>query len=306
MAGDPGIDKAAQGLRRRDALTAERRPAWFLLDVRQIAAYVSPALAAAAVLAWTGTASSPSRALIFFGVAIASAVGLQLWNARRLAGMIDFIRRARAGQRSTPPLVTGVPDGLDRLSRELGELDGARRQEITRLTYERDRLGAVLAAMAEGVLVIDAKGTILRANERVREMFGLEGDDPVAGLPLWDVSRDVDFNALVREAVESGNATRREVELRGALERSLLVSIGATEDGSAWVLVLHDVTETKRLERMRTDFVAKRLARASDASHRDQGLRRDAALAGGRCRRAARAVPVDHRSTGCATDPPDR
>jgi two-component system phosphate regulon sensor histidine kinase PhoR len=73
---------------------------------------------------------------------------------------------------------------------------------------------------------------------------------------LWDLSRDVEFNAVVREALASQQPTVREVELRGAIQRHLEVTVGPTADGSAWVLVFHDVTETKRLERVRTDFVA--------------------------------------------------
>ena len=170
--------------------------------------------------------------------------------------IVEWSYRIRAGERVSPPLPARVPDALDRLTEELGEMASELRAGIVRLENERDRLEAILAAMVEGVIVIDGHGTILRANERVAETFGIEGGRSLAGLRLWDLTRDVEFNAVVREALSSRTPTFREVELRGAIQRHLKVTVGPTADLSAWVLVFHDVTETKRLERVRTDFVA--------------------------------------------------
>ena len=112
--------------------------------------------------------------------------------------------------------------------------------------------------MVEGVIVIDGYGTILRANDRVAETFGLERRTVRSrGLRLWDLSRDVEFNARrargAREPAPDGargRAARRDPASPEGDRRS------RPADGSAWVLVFHDVTETKRLERVRTDFVA--------------------------------------------------
>ncbi len=128
--------------------------------------------------------------------------------------------------------------------------------EVRRLEHERDRLEAILSAMVEGVVVIDGHGTVLRANDRALAIFDLPGGEAISGRRLWDLSRDPEFNAVVREALAGRRPTVREVELRGAIDRQLRVTVGPTADGSAWVLVFHDVTETKHLERVRTDFVA--------------------------------------------------
>src|SRR5262249_38214755 len=103
----------------------------------------------------------------------------------------------------------------------------------------------------------DGHGMILRANQRALTTFGMGAGEDLVGRRLWDLSRDLEFNAVVREALASQRPTFREVELRGAMDdRFLRITVGPTADGSAWVLVFHDVTETKRLERVRTDFVA--------------------------------------------------
>lgn len=226
------------------------------IELRAVVRALLPAFAAGLVVATLPVHGDAWRVLAAAGTAAAVAA----WNVRRdvlrIARLREWARRVRAGERISPPLRETTPDALDHLSADLGEMTTALGEGLTRLENERDRLEAILAAMVEGVIVIDVHGTILRANARVAGTFGIAADRPLAGLRLWDLSRDVEFNAVVRDALASQRPTVREVELRGVTQRHLEVTVGPTADGSAWVLVFHDVTETKRLERVRTDFVA--------------------------------------------------
>jgi two-component system phosphate regulon sensor histidine kinase PhoR len=217
---------------------------------------LAPAIAGWATATLAPIPSDGWRLLAALAAATAAAVLVSTRMAQRMRQVAEWARRIRAGERISPPLPARVPDALDALTDELGDMASELRAEIVRLENERDRLEAILAAMVEGVIVIDGHGTILRANEPVAATFGLEGGRSLAGLKLWDLTRDVEFNAVVREALSSRTPTFREVELRGAIQRHLKVTVGPTADLSAWVLVFHDVTETKRLERVRTDFVA--------------------------------------------------
>ena len=226
------------------------------IELRTLSRALLPVAAAWAVWVLLPVASDGVRLIAAIGVAAAVATWSARRDALRLAQLREWARRVRAGERVSPPLGESTPDGLDQLSGELGEMAAVLGEGLTRLENERDRLEAILAAMVEGVIVIDGHGTILRANARVAETFGSTPGRPLAGLRLWDLSRDVEFNAVVRDALASQRPTVREVELRGVTQRHLEVTVGPTADGSAWVLVFHDVTETKRLERVRTDFVA--------------------------------------------------
>ena len=226
------------------------------IELRTLSRALLPVAAAWAVWVLLPVASDGVRLIAAIGVAAAVATWSARRDAIRLAQLREWARRVRAGERVSPPLGESTPDGLDQLSGELGEMAAVLGEGLTRLENERDRLEAILAAMVEGVIVIDGHGTILRANARVAETFGSTPGRPLAGLRLWDLSRDVEFNAVVRDALASQRPTVREVELRGVTQRHLEVTVGPTADGSAWVLVFHDVTETKRLERVRTDFVA--------------------------------------------------
>ncbi|HEY8517579.1 MAG TPA: ATP-binding protein [Candidatus Binatia bacterium] len=232
---------------------AERR---FGIEPKAVARALAPALVGGLAAALLPITSDLWRVVAALVAAAATAVLVAAGSARRIGRVAAWARGVRSGERVTPPLPTRAPDAFDALTIELGEMASELRDDIARLENERDRLEAILAAMVEGVIVIDRNGTILRANDPVVATFGLEPGRPLVGLRLWDLTRDVEFNAVVREAMASRTPTFREVELRGAIERHLRVAVGPTADQSAWVLVFHDVTETKRLERVRTDFVA--------------------------------------------------
>lgn len=224
---------------------------WF--DFRGVASYLTPSAAAALAL-WGLPA--PSGPLVAVLAAAGVSVALSARAARRVQDLRRWVARVRQGERATAPLPSGIPDALDALSIDLAAFEEQHRSEVARLANERDRLEAMLGAMVEGVLVIDRQATVVRANERVREILGLGATDGLIGRRLWDVSRDAELGGVVREAMARSQPTFREVQLRGRKDRSLAVTAGPTADGSAWVLVLHDVTEMKRLERVRTDFVA--------------------------------------------------
>jgi two-component system, OmpR family, phosphate regulon sensor histidine kinase PhoR len=228
-----------------------RVPRW--LDLRAVVSYLLPALAGAGLLVTLPAGVGPPLAAL---AAVLLALVLAGRAAARVEKLRQWVARIGRGERARAPLPSGAPDVLDALSAELSSYDDALRGETTRLINERDRLEAMLGAMVEGVLVIDRQGQVVRANERVRQIFGLGRDDPLLGRRLWDVSRDTELSGVVREAMNRSQPTFREVQLRGEKDRFLAVTAGPTADRTAWVIVLHDVTEMKRLERVRTDFVA--------------------------------------------------
>jgi len=214
-----------------------------------------PALVACGVLLLVP--GSGARGLAFAGAAAALvAVGLARRTSGKEARIEDWLGRVRRGERAPVPLAVGLPDRLDRIAAEFGEIAAARSEENSSLREERDRLEATLGAMVEGVVAIDAAGHVLRANDRAREMLGTALGDDLEGRLWVDFNRDPELAAFVRDALAGGVRCSREIEMRGAVDRVLRANAGPTADGRFWVLVFHDVTETRRLERIRTDFVA--------------------------------------------------
>lgn len=216
---------------------------------------LGPALVACLV-ASAAPGSRGTALILGLAAATAAAIALARSTSRRESRIEDWLGRLRRGERAAAPLALGVPDRLDRIAVEFGEIATSQADENAELREDRDRLEATLGAMVEGVVAIDAAGHVLRANERAREMLGTPLGADVEGRRWADFTRDPELVAFVRDALAGGGRCTREIEIRGAVDRVLGASAGPTADGRFWVLVFHDVTETRRLERIRTDFVA--------------------------------------------------
>ncbi|MEE9607826.1 MAG: ATP-binding protein [Myxococcota bacterium] len=148
---------------------------------------------------------------------------------------------------------------------ELGDISGAidrmaeqLRQHVAEATGEKERLQAVLNAMVEGVLVVDAKGGILMANARLREFYGVPGE--VEGRTALEAIRDAELDEVLAEATRTDEAVSRAVSVARPVARTLRIQAVRFPSGRAprmgTVAVFHDVTELARLEKVRRDFIA--------------------------------------------------
>ncbi len=146
-------------------------------------------------------------------------------------------------------------DEVGALAGALDELADNLATSLASLARERDRLGAMLEGMAEGVLVTDADGHIALANRAVREMF-LLGRDVVGRDPI-EALRNDELDESFTEAKQSETPVTREVALVGVRPRRVMARVARIEGPEGGVVaVLSDVTELRRLETVRRDFVA--------------------------------------------------
>jgi two-component system phosphate regulon sensor histidine kinase PhoR len=128
---------------------------------------------------------------------------------------------------------------------------------------ESRQLRAVIAGMFEGVLVIDADGMVLLTNPRIEELLEMAADEPYVGLPFASICRHPDLHELLRlvmSGVEWDRSQVQEVSLGAARDVTLRVTASPLSmDGGmrhAYVLVFHDISAIRQLERVRRDFVA--------------------------------------------------
>jgi two-component system, OmpR family, phosphate regulon sensor histidine kinase PhoR len=147
---------------------------------------------------------------------------------------------------------------------ELGVLDTAfnRMQSklanrVQELQENTEQLAAVLGSMAEGVLAVSPQVLILLANKASQQLLEMNVSNPV-GLSLYDVSRSMVLHKAVQDALQSEQPVLQEFEV-GSTSRRIL-SIRATrmpgQPTPGVMVVLHDVTELRRLENLRREFVA--------------------------------------------------
>jgi len=143
-----------------------------------------------------------------------------------------------------------IGEALDRLGSELDD-------RIATATDEAERLQAVLASMVDGVLVVDAAGQIVIANPRLRELFAVWG--PVEGRHPLEVIRNAEIDEAIAATGEQDALVVRELAHVGEADRTLLLHAARFPRSGAragTVAVFHDVSEIRRLEQVRSDFIA--------------------------------------------------
>ncbi len=190
------------------------------------------------------------------GVAFALALVLALigaWLAtRRLRAMIGVAHRFARGD-----LAARVNDGgSDELSVLGGALDTLARTlagALGDLRADRDLMGAILDGMHDGVMVLDADDRILRVNPALRAQLGWDADR--AGAPLLEAVRSPELAQLTTRARNEAGAAESELTEPGG--RRLLVRTAPLPGRPGGLIaVFADVTELRRLESVRRDFVA--------------------------------------------------
>ncbi|MFL5795800.1 MAG: sensor histidine kinase [Actinomycetota bacterium] len=175
---------------------------------------------------------------------------------RRVAALRRTVHRL--AETTLPGWRWTEPDDLRGLTNELSAITTRLRDRLEGLTEERDRAGQIVDALDDGVLLLDGAGRLLVANPAARSWFGLP-DDLRPGLPAQRVLGVPQVSTLAEQAAEArapvvGNLTVVFPEPRTLTMRAFpLADRGPT---GRIVVTLTDITQRRRLEVLRRDFVA--------------------------------------------------
>ncbi|MCI0571386.1 MAG: ATP-binding protein [Myxococcaceae bacterium] len=148
-----------------------------------------------------------------------------------------------------------LPPALEDVVREVALLDARWNDRCEALTRQSETLLAALDSMAEGVWITDREGTLLRSNRALKEM--LFSTQPVTGERPLALLRSEALHTAVMRACKDGQSAQLELQVEGLRPRNLdirVTPLGGDLPGSA--AVFRDVTELRRLEKVRKDFVA--------------------------------------------------
>jgi two-component system phosphate regulon sensor histidine kinase PhoR len=175
--------------------------------------------------------------------------------AGRVRAIAAVARRYSSGDLSRPTHDYGN-DELGDVARALDlsvQHLGARYNELAR---DRARMEAILAGMVEGVLLVDRQGRVQLVNRSAQAMLHVQPS--AIGRPYIEVIRHPDIAAQLAAALNGTETDGRELSLsrdpaRMFVARAALVT--PTGGGGA-VLVLHDITDLRRADQVRRDFVA--------------------------------------------------
>jgi two-component system phosphate regulon sensor histidine kinase PhoR len=174
----------------------------------------------------------------------------------RIRTLKEFTERASASD-FTPLERDHGHDELADLAGALGRTVAGLGHAIRTLTEERNRSSAILGSMVEGVAVVTGEERILYCNWAFEQILELpEGSSQ--GRTLVEALRQADLVALGRQALSGAEELTGEVEVGTVRRRNFSVTAAPVRAAGAngAVLVLHDITELRRLERVRRDFVA--------------------------------------------------
>jgi two-component system phosphate regulon sensor histidine kinase PhoR len=198
------------------------------------------------------------RLLMLLAAAVGLAVAVFMSGlaselmTRTVRRLVDNARAITRGERSER-IDASRRDELGRLAGSFNRMADELEQAVSSLTAERDRLQIILEHMHDAVLVLDADERLAIANRAAFKLLGLKERD--IGRPLLDAVRLPALNEMVERA-RGGVSGSTEIELPPPRSRQLEVHAAPLPRMGGSLVVLHDVTEVRRLERVRRDFVA--------------------------------------------------
>ena len=199
--------------------------------------------------------------LLGAAISLVMTLGLAyLWAQKitlPLRQMGEFAKRVARGE-MTGRLPVRSRDELGELAGALNAMAADLQGTLHRLEDEGQRIRAIMESMAEGLLVIDARGRISLVNPAAEVLLGLKKEAAMGQAPL-EVVRSHELDDLLKAATHLAGGASAEITLVYPQRRILAgtaVAIRYADGGlQGTVLVLRDVTQLKRLEEIRMEFV---------------------------------------------------
>lgn len=192
-------------------------------------------------------------------IALALAVGMALFIGIRLAEPLEALRvharRVADGMLTTEVMPSGTRE-IDAVGRAFNTMTAQLRQSLQDLENTGTRLEAVLGGLEDGVVLTDAQGYVLRMNRAAEDMLAIR-QDKARGQPFILAARDHELDDLLHATLSGQD--RRPAAVEHGLNRRMLLSSASKVIGRSEYLglvVLRDITELRRLEGVRRDFVA--------------------------------------------------
>ena len=192
------------------------------------------------------------------GAALGAGFLASSWLAapleRRAADMVAVARRYGVGDlRRAPPdygddELGDVARAMDSSVHELGH-------RVDELSRDRTRMVAILSSMVEGVLVVDEQGRLQHVNDAARRMLRLDHD--AINHSYVEAIRHPGIVDQISRVLAGEQPMGLELSVTRDVSRTLVARVAPViAAGRGAVLVLHDITDLRRADQMRRDFVA--------------------------------------------------
>ncbi len=150
-------------------------------------------------------------------------------------------------------------DEIGQLGQVINGMADSLQQQLKRIRDNEDLMQSVLANMTGGILMLDDSGKIALINREAERILHMRGRQ-LLGKPYQEIKRNYEFTKFMEEGIEHKEAAQEERAVYDPEEKILLFdSVPMFEDNGNYrgmLFLLQDVTEIRKLERMRSEFVA--------------------------------------------------
>jgi two-component system phosphate regulon sensor histidine kinase PhoR len=186
--------------------------------------------------------------LIITLVSLMGALVFSRTLTRPIKELSDASKRVAAGDFNTKVFLKNR-DELRELAEGFNFMTERMKYLFTELSHQKEELNGILSSMEEGLLVLDKNGKILFCNDSFRKLTQTGFTEEKF---YWEVLRESEFNDLVKIVMEEKRSVAREIVFN---QRILLCSAALLETGEEVFITFHDITEIKRVEKIKKDFV---------------------------------------------------
>ncbi len=190
-------------------------------------------------------------------LALLLAYATSRYISRPILDAIWFVKNIASGRLKHPTLRVSSTRELRELGTALDDMRQQVQAQIGQITLEKSRLEAVLPSITEAILVTDQSGRILMGNRTFEKLFGVS--DAIEGRMPIEFVRHRDVQDAIEQTLSTGQVAFLDLTRSDGRERHFDVQIAPIlqDDHIAGsVTIFYDITELRRLERIRKDFVA--------------------------------------------------
>lgn len=194
------------------------------------------------------------------GLLVILSSAVSVWRAARIrrivAELIGFSNALSSGELDRRLILEGV-GGFNEIAANLNKMAAELRKRTSEHREENERLNAILKGIPDALLIMDSKDNIVLNSAASGDFFGAL---KIAGRPVSEVVRNPEFFAAMDKAKQLMSTETHELAMDYPSERYLAVKISpfVYKDAKSpgLVAIFHDITESKKLEQVRKDFVA--------------------------------------------------
>ena len=148
-------------------------------------------------------------------------------------------------------------DEIGQLSLALNQMSEDLENKIKIISEDKNKMEIILSSVIEGIAAIDKKGKLILCNDAFKKIIHCSLE--ALGRFHWEIVRNNQLNELLKDTIQKGQTSTQEITILFPQEK--IFSASATplgEKRNIWgaVVVLNDITQIKKLEKMREEFVA--------------------------------------------------